>query len=122
MQRDVDLAREILLEMECRTSPAEQVEPISIPGYSSAQVSDHIRLLCDAGYMEAENASSSVRIRWLPKSLTPVAHEFLELCRVDARWMEAKKIVTEQGGPVGFESMKAVLANLAEATPGTGNP
>ena len=119
MQRDMDLAREILLEMECRDSTAEEVQRISIEGYTSEQVSYHVKLLCDAGYMEGHNASSSARILWLPKSLTSAGHEFLELSRVDTRWSEARKIVTEKAGSVGFESIKEVLVSLARSTLGS---
>lgn len=122
MQRDMDLAREILLEMECRGSVEEQSQPISIEGYSNEQVSYHIQLLCDAGYMEGINATSSSGLLWLPKSLTWAGHEFLELSRVDTRWSEAKKIVTEKAGSVGFELIKEVLVSLARSTLGIVNP
>ncbi len=58
MKRDMDLAREILFEVEKCEDPWGPNE-IQIEGYADQLVSYHIKLLYQAGLVEAQDVSST---------------------------------------------------------------
>jgi hypothetical protein len=118
MKRDMDLVRQILLEMERRSSYVEQLKPITIEGRSDEEVSYHIMLLHEAGLMEASGMTGGGRLHWIPQSLTWEGHEFLDAARDDTRWNKMKVMVKEKAGAVGFEVVKQVLVVMARQAMG----
>jgi hypothetical protein len=109
MKRDMDLARQILFEIESLPHHGDDVifQP-EIEGHSSDEVSYHIMLLVQAGYIEGEEAPDG----WHSGSLTWQGHEFLDAARDESRWNKAKKIVMEKGGAITFEMLKQLLLEL----------
>ena len=90
MKRDMDLVREILLQLE--NSNAQPLGPaeIAIEGRTNTEVSYHIELLHEAGLLEARNWSSHSGHDWRAIRLTWWGHEFLDAARSDTIWREAK--------------------------------
>src|SRR5690554_220411 len=107
MKRDLDLIKTILLEVENSPSPTEWVE-FDYSGRSEEEVSYHIKLLSQAGLIEADDIGSLGQFLWKAKSLTWQGHEFLDAARNDTVWNKVKSTVTKQGGSVPF----SVLADL----------
>jgi hypothetical protein len=69
MRRDLDLIRTILVEIEEHATFGKFVR-LQAAGYSPEQVSYYVKLLHDAGLIEANNFSTLGRLDWRPKSLT----------------------------------------------------
>lgn len=107
----VVFCREILFEME-RRSWANRAEPLNIDGYTAEQLHYHVKILAEAGLIDAADASHMQGIQWLPLSLTWHGHEFLDASRDKERWMKAKFIIERVRG-MTFEVLTTVLSKLA---------
>jgi hypothetical protein len=122
MQRDVDLIRQILLDLERRGADCPVVALRSNLGPDADErIRHHLRLAIDAGWVKevgcdagaaitppAAAVNSSISVR-----LTDAGHEFIELARNDERWNEAKAIVTERTGGPTIALLRAVLTRWA---------
>lgn len=114
MKRDMDLIRKILLAIEAHPKPDNWGVPIdlAIKGYSPEGISYHIKLLAQAGLVEAKDASTMGKYQWRASSLTWAGHEFLEASRDDTLWEKAKKLVLEKTGTLTFEGLKLALMEV----------
>ena len=112
MKRDMDLARQIMLELE-ETPYGGDLLSINIDGRNDAEITYHVMLLAEAGLIEARNLSAYDGIRWTPTRLTWQGHDFLDAAKNETIWQKAKKYVQDKGGAVTFEVLKAVLAQTA---------
>jgi hypothetical protein len=114
MQRDMDLVREILFQVERdNNDPLKSVE-VEVEGYSDIQINYHIMLLAEAGLIEAKDASTLGGSEWTPKRLTWRGHEFLEAARSDTIWREAKHRTLQNAGGLSLDVLKAVLVQGAK--------
>lgn len=113
MQRDMDLARAILLALE-ECDKAWELQDLQIDGATPEQVSYHVKLLHQAGLIEAHDVSTMNSFKWFPMSLTWQGHEFLDASRDETRWNKAKKLTLEKGGGLIFDVLKDVLVQLAK--------
>jgi len=113
MKRDMDLAREILFQVETSGDPIEWVE-IAVDGHSEEEISYHIKLLCQANLIEANDCSSMNGKSWKATSLTWTGHEFLDAARNENLWNKAKTYLNEKGVEFTFDSIKAALAKLIQ--------
>jgi hypothetical protein len=111
MKRDMDLIREILLSVE--KSPEEGIENFTIVSFSREQIIYHIRLLQDAELIEGKLVGSgNAGIVWYGISrMTWAGHDFLDACRDEGRWGQAKEIFNKLNG-VTFDVTKQVLVSL----------
>jgi len=109
MKRDMDLVRQILLETEKIPFLASgQVYEPEIEGYSHEEISYHVKLLQEAGYVQAMGGDAY----WVIQSLTWEGHEFLEASKDDTRWNKAKSIMKDKGGGMVFDVLKQLLITL----------
>ena len=113
MKRDMDLARAILLALEDSPDVAGG-QAITVDGVSDLEVSYHVKLLHDAGLIEAFDFSDQSDFKWVPQRLTWDGHEFLEAARSETIWIKAKQLVTDRVGGISFDVLKAVLVDLAK--------
>ena len=117
MKRDIDLARAILLALEeCDSSTGFQ--NFEVQGATSEQVSYHVKLLYQAGLIDAIDASAMNSFQWYPESLTWNGHEFLDASRDETIWNNAKKHILDNGGVIAFDVLKAVLIHLSKKSLG----
>jgi hypothetical protein len=116
MKRDMDLCRQILLDLE------DNPEAVGWKGFTFEyegrtyeEVSYHVMLLHEAGLIEAVSHSQGPgHINWTAKKLTWPGHEFLDASRKDSVWQKAKSTVLEKTGGLSFEVLKAVVVQLAK--------
>jgi Hypothetical protein (DUF2513) len=108
MKRDMDLIREILLEVEKCSSLSGC--GIKIPGRAQEELYYNAQLAQEAGLIDA---------RFLPGSsdfhvirLTYEGHEFLDAARNDTLWTRAKEKVTKDTGTLTLEGLKFALSAL----------
>jgi len=85
MKRDIELAREILIALEELETFDEPVIP-EISGRSPHEVCYHIKLLSEAGLIEARNWSTDDGPEWVATSLTSSGHDFLDAARNNTIW------------------------------------
>jgi DNA-binding transcriptional ArsR family regulator len=116
MRFDLDLVREILLQVEA--APANQdVGSVDVPSYSQDVVHEHIELLSDRGLIEANirrAGSGEKRVYYVYiKRLTWEGHDFLENARNEEVWAQTKAIVKEKGGSASFEVVTSLLSQVA---------
>src|SRR5215208_2731090 len=112
MKRDMELVRKILLETEQYAKGTGWVN-IEIPGYSSEDVSYHVKILGEAGLLAAQDLTTHNGFCWMPRSLTWEGHEFLDAVRNDTVWVKTKNVVKEKGGSVPFEVIKELAVRFA---------
>ncbi|MEM8945056.1 MAG: DUF2513 domain-containing protein [Planctomycetota bacterium] len=114
MKRDLDLARQLLLDIENRgTDCSVSVLRSGTNHQSEEQVRHHLRLLIDAGLLkEIDRTSAGVPC----VRLTHDGHELLELARSESRWREAKYACQERIGGLSLSVIRGVLLRWAIAT------
>jgi hypothetical protein len=114
MKRDMDLIRKILFQVEEKGQPLGWVD-LEIPGYAPEQIAQHVRLLEEAGLIEAQNLSTMDGFDYRPKRLTWAGHEFLDAARNDTVWNRTKEMVKDKGGSIPFEVLKGLLVKVASS-------
>jgi hypothetical protein len=107
MKRDIDLARQLLLDIENRG--ADCSVSVLRPGANhdaEERVRYHLRLLIDAGLLkEIDRTAGGVPcIR-----LTDAGHETIELVRSEARWRDAKWACQERTGGLSLAVVREIL-------------
>ncbi len=113
MKRDVDLARQLLLDIEARGADCSVSVLRTTQDHDvEERIRYHLRLLVDAGYLkEIDRTSSGVPCL----RLTDAAHELIELCRSEARWREAKWACQERTGGLALTVVRGILLEWALA-------
>ncbi len=113
MKRDMDLIRKILLAIEAHPEPYSWDVLLDIPGYSEKEICYQVKLLEEAGLIEARIMKAMGGVfKCAVNSLTWAGHEFLEAARDNSRWNKAKKIILEKTGSLSFDMLKLTLMDL----------
>ena len=90
MKRDMDLIREVLLEVE-KVEGWDDWKQIEFKDRDPEEISYHVMLLAEAGLIEAKKICDGGA--WLPMRLTWEGHEFLDAARNDTVWKKTKDII-----------------------------
>lgn len=115
MKRDLDLVRQVLLQIEALPAgpPAQ---------YRTSEIDDpvllaHFELVIAAGLVNGKIArSQGARGDVISISgLTWEGHEWLEMVRSQALWNEIKSSLLDNGGALTFELTQAVASKLLRA-------
>lgn len=117
MKRDLDLARQLLLDIENRGTDCSVSVLRSAADFDRNETSDeriryHLRLLIDAGLLkEIDRTSSGIPC----VRLTHEGHELLELARPESNWREAKYACQERIGGLSLRVIHNILLHWAIA-------
>ena len=114
MKRDMDLIRQILLRLEELPMTGGRHD-IEIDGYSHEQIIYHVRLMDEAGLIEAQDLTTMTAIDWRPKRITYEGHEFLDAARSDKLWHTAKDKLMSTTGTLTIEGLKIALQAAVKA-------
>jgi hypothetical protein len=114
MERDMDLARQILLEIEKQPHTGKWID-LDIEGHSPEEVSYHVMILHEAGLVEAYKIATYAYTDWKPTRLTWEGHEFLEAARDNTRWEKATSTMLEKAGGIAFDILKQLLIQLMKS-------
>jgi hypothetical protein len=115
MKRNNDLIRDILLAVE--KQPAEkQTFTLNatcfrhmFPDLTDETLDEHIRLLVEVGYLDAE----PTQLYWIITRLTWKGHDFLLNSKVEPAWEQAKKSAGHLGFDIFVSALKAkILASI----------
>ncbi len=112
MQRDMDLARKLLFEIEREPYTVMPLE-IDLAGYSSEVVEYHIILLVEAGLIEAQEPLANSDL-WRAKRLTWQGHEFVDAIRDETIWQSAQGVLLKIGG-FSMQLARPILLEIAKA-------
>ncbi|HEY4235184.1 MAG TPA: DUF2513 domain-containing protein [Lacipirellulaceae bacterium] len=111
MTCDVDLVRQILLNIEHRGAvcPLEALRA-DLRHESDERVRYHLQIVLDARWVAEVD-----RLVGCPPGvrLTHAGHEFVEVARDDARWRVAKAVVVEETGGQSLAMLRALLTKWA---------
>ena len=111
MKRNMELVRQILTQIEERSRGIGQVA-IDIPGYTPQEVYYHIKLLHDAGLVEAWDCSAG-SLCWAVKDLTFKGHEFLNPIKNEKVWAGVMQTVKEKAIDLPFAVLTTLATKLA---------
>lgn len=111
MKRDLDLCRQLLLDIEGRgVDCALSVVRTGADHDGEPRIKHHLRLLCDAGYLkEVDRTGDGVPC----VRLTDAGYELIELVRSESRWHEAKRTCREATGGASLTVIREILVRWA---------
>lgn len=114
MRRDMSLIRQLLLLTEDRGSDMHSwIEDTIIEGFTHEQISYHVWLLKDAGFVDAQDLSDMDEADFKPKYLTWLGHEFLDAVREKDVW-ERTLEVAKRGGTESVTAMWTIAKEVAK--------
>lgn len=96
MKRSMDLVRTLMLLVEDEGTPELRNVP-EIDGFDQITTIYHVRLLIEAQYMQAIDASDLSSEDYMQLGLTWSGHEFLETIRDSEVWSKTKAGATKVG-------------------------
>ena len=102
MKRDDDFLRELLFKIEERENGFDYVRTM---GEDSKKL-DHLRLLCDQGYI-CEESANVYRLR-------SQGHDYIEAIRDDGIWAKTKDAVAKAKSYVTLENIKTITIGLSQ--------
>lgn len=116
MKRDMEVIRKLLMFFNEKEAPEMAEAPDIGNEFSESVVQYHLRLMCQAGWLnyEAERSSTSDRIiRVYPCDLTWEGHEFLAKINADGVWPKLKAIISAKGGSMAVSVISQLATKLA---------
>ena len=117
MQRDMDLVRQILLKIDEYPEERLPSQPL-VSGWHDKQVNYHLKLLREAGLIEAIVFEGSGQQSFANISMTWSGHEFLDLAREESRWEKAKARLGGALNSTTLAVLQEVLVSLAKSAAG----
>ena len=114
MKRNMDLCRDILLNLEAQSFAPGVIE-VKIDDISEQEVSYHLMLLAQAGLVEAEDLSNSTqKMKWRASCLTWDGHEFLEASRNQTTWDRVKATMREKSVGMSIDIITWLLIKYSK--------
>lgn len=109
MRLDWECVRAILVATEELEGERDVVAPATLPGFTEDEVVEHIRLLCEAGFIEGFPKGPRPMFS---KRLTWSGHELLATLRSKELWSQIKLTAKERSLALSFEVVKALASRL----------
>ena len=111
MKRDMDLVRKILLAFE-ESEKSGSISYLEIDGYPKETINHHREIMCDAGLLEAiYHPRPAIQPEIIAYRITWFGHDFLDACRDENRWKQAKEVGVKIGG-FTLDVLKQVLTQI----------
>lgn len=123
MKRDMDLVREILLQIE-KQYISTTIYDLEIQGYDMPTVAYHCKILYDAGLIsdyKAQYADGDIYY-FEVGALTWEGNDYLDKIRDNSIWRKTKDTITQRGLPLALDTIKTVAtAFITAAVEGVAN-
>ncbi|MDE0174324.1 MAG: DUF2513 domain-containing protein [Defluviicoccus sp.] len=121
MKRNMDLVREILLQIEA-TEPGKAIK-LDTPGNGEEQTGLHVELMIEHGLIEGKAVPSGDGpahriLTYRIERMTWEGHDFLDAARKESIWKKAKEKCLEATGGLAFDALKACLVELGKQAVG----
>jgi Hypothetical protein (DUF2513) len=110
----MEVARDILRQVADYPKPNGWAD-IAVDGHTAEEIAYHVKLLTQAGFIEATDVSTLASFDWRAESLTWDGHEFLDAISNDTVWSKVKKVVSDKGGSIAFEVLKELAIQTGKA-------
>ena len=114
----MDLIRAVLIETEKLPDDGAFYD-IAVEGFTEAEISNHVRLCDEAGFIEGQDLTTLESVCWKPKRLTYEGHEFLDSIRSDTVWEKAKALTLKSTGTLTIEGLKFALPHVLKSLIGS---
>lgn len=117
MKRDMDLVREILLQIE-KQYISTTIYDLEIQGYDMPTVAYHCKILYDAGLIsdyKAQYADGDIYY-FEVGALTWEGNDYLDKIRDNSIWRKTKDTITQRGLPLALDTIKTVATAFITAT------
>jgi len=115
MKRDWELIRQILIKLEELPEQEGRLMPGEVEGYDWQVVSYHIKLLHEAGLIEASAVRAlGVEPLYYAKTLTWLGHEVLDSIRKASFWNKIKERIRQRGLDMTMDILKDVAREVAK--------
>jgi hypothetical protein len=111
----MELVRTILIDIEDREEFDVPYVP-EVQGHSEKEIFYHLKVMHDAGLIEAGDWSSEDAPHWVASSLTSAGHDFLDAARNDTIWAKAKSAILSSGGVLTLDALKIGLTLAVKNT------
>ena len=119
MTRNWEIIREILLSLERANTPNAVVNANSFADLPEQEVAYNMRLLSEAGYIEARIMSSSSGDGKINAAfalrLTNAGHDLLDTMRNESVWSTVKEKFTSKGIDMTFDLVVSIGKKVIEA-------
>lgn len=115
MKRDMDLVRQLAMEIELLPHAVAVGESLAIDGYSTKQIIYHALLLLDAGLIVGTTDSPEATLDVTAYRLTWKGHDFVDAARDESIWNKVKSKIASKAESVAFDVFQKLL-NAAAAT------
>ena len=119
MKRDMNLIRELLLQLE--ESPAEvYISNLEVDGYSDEEIAYNAYLMIDGGLAEGRQSKvtnqmgDSCPVAVTLTNLTWDGHEFFDSIKNDSVWKKILGHVQDKGGSAPFTAIAQLAVLLAK--------
>lgn len=116
MKRDWDVIRKILLTCEAAPS-GQRITSRAFPDLDKAVVFEHVRILTDAGYLEADLKPSSTGAgggEFMILYMAWDGHDLLAKMKSDTWWAKIKKVAADKGLTLTFDVIKTLALPAAK--------
>jgi len=118
LKRDFDLIRHILIDVE-NMAPGAILQRCEYPEYDEKTISEHVRLLIDAGLVRGQVTETlGGRVHFLVSGLTWTGHDFLDAARDATIWRKAKDTVLKPTASITFDLLLQWLKEQVKQTLG----
>lgn len=109
MKRDWECIRAILVKLEELPDSMAVLQPRDVQGWTVEEVSDHLRMLDEAGLIRAKcHPTGNAPLFCLGFGLTWEGHELLDSMRKPEVWHRIRSAAAEKGLELSFEAIRAV--------------
>ena len=119
MTRNWEIIRAILLRLESTNTPNTNVNANSFDGLPEHEVAYNMRLLSEAGYIEANivdshSGNGNIDVA-LAHRITNTGHDLLDTIRNESVWKKVKEKFTSNGLDMTFDLVMGVGKKIVEA-------
>lgn len=120
MTLDPDLVRNILIQIEDQPpgpQPLNAVKwyQVKVDDRSKEEISEHVRLMEEAGFIEALKIPEQEGMFWYPIRMTWHGHDYLASVRGDTVYAKTKEIASKAFGTVTMETIKVAVPLALQA-------
>ncbi|MGL4490415.1 MAG: DUF2513 domain-containing protein [Rhizobiaceae bacterium] len=98
MKRDMDLVRNILLEIESKDDGSNRWIDVDLPNVDQKILHEHLFLMWKSGLIEGNDGSTMSSREFMPRRLSWTGHDFLDSIRDPEIWQKTKDGAKAAGG------------------------
>lgn len=98
MRRDPELVRAILIGVTEADGDPIELKVLEFDDYTNEEVSYHIEILCEGGYLTGQNLTTAGGYHWVAQRLTWAGNDLLDSIRDDGVWAKTLAASRKAGG------------------------